>query len=116
MLFDAGTKPGPKSILALWEAFYNDKDLGGACGEIHAMLGQGGKNLINPLVATQNFEYKISNILDKPLESSFGYVSVLVSLAFAIFRGSQLTHPARCFLGLQIPCHHGTSIGAVFPR
>ena len=79
ILLDAGTKPGSKSILALWEAFYNDKDLGGACGEIHAMLGKGGKNLINPLVATQNFEYKISNILDKPLESSFGYVSVLVS-------------------------------------
>jgi chitin synthase len=37
ILLDAGTKPGPKSLLALWEAFYNDKDLGGACGEIHAM-------------------------------------------------------------------------------
>lgn len=47
-----------------------------------------GKKLINPLgmfprtalsahadhtqVAAQNFEYKMSNILDKPLESSFG--------------------------------------------
>lgn len=52
-------------------SLYNDKDLGGACGEIHAMLGRGWKNLLNPLVAAQNFEYKISNILDKPLESSF---------------------------------------------
>lgn len=82
VLLDAGTKPGSKSILALWEAFYNDKNLGGACGEIHTMLGKGGKNLVNPLVAAQNFEYKISNILDKPLESSFGYVSVLVSFPF----------------------------------
>ncbi|THW74388.1 chitin synthase, class, partial [Aureobasidium pullulans] len=32
ILLDAGTKPGHKSLLALWEAFYNDKDLGGACG------------------------------------------------------------------------------------
>ena len=62
VLIDAGTKPGRKSIYYLWEAFYNDKNLGGCCGEIHAMI-KGGRKLLNPLVAAQNFEYKMSNIL-----------------------------------------------------
>jgi len=77
ILLDVGTRPGTNSLYHLWKAFDTDSNVAGACGEIKAMKGKWGRNLLNPLVASQNFEYKISNILDKPLESVFGYITVL---------------------------------------
>lgn len=80
VLLDVGTKPEHKSIYSLWKSFDRNSNVAGACGEI--TVDTGGKaglglGLLNPLVAAQNFEYKISNILDKTLESVFGYISVL---------------------------------------
>ncbi|KKA26113.1 hypothetical protein TD95_003122 [Thielaviopsis punctulata] len=77
ILLDVGTRPGGNSLYYLWKAFDTDSNVAGACGEIKAMKGRFGGNLLNPLVASQNFEYKMSNILDKPLESVFGYITVL---------------------------------------
>lgn len=77
ILLDVGTKPGSNSLYHLWKAFDTDSNVAGACGEIKAQKGKWGSNLLNPLVASQNFEYKMSNILDKPLESVFGYITVL---------------------------------------
>ena len=77
ILLDVGTKPGGNSLYHLWKAFDTDSNVAGACGEIKAMKGKFGTGLLNPLVASQNFEYKMSNILDKPLESVFGYITVL---------------------------------------
>ena len=77
ILLDVGTRPGPSSLYHLWKAFDTDSNVGGACGEIKAMKGKGWIGLFNPLIASQNFEYKMSNILDKPLESVFGYITVL---------------------------------------
>lgn len=83
VLLDVGTQPGPDSIYHLWKAFDINSSVGGACGEIVALKGMFWRNLLNPLVAAQNFEYKMSNILDKPLESIFGYITVLsVGLAW----------------------------------
>jgi chitin synthase len=89
VLLDAGTRPGPDSIYHLWRAFDIDKHCAGACGEIKALLGDGKRNLLNPLVAAQNFEYKMSNILDKPMESAFGFISVLPG-AFSAYRFSAI--------------------------
>ncbi|KAI8938377.1 hypothetical protein NX059_004272 [Plenodomus lindquistii] len=77
ILLDVGTKPDPKALYHLWKAFDTDSSVAGAAGEIKAGKGKAWLGLLNPLVASQNFEYKMSNILDKPLESVFGYITVL---------------------------------------
>lgn len=74
VLLDAGTKPCKESFLMLWQSFYNDENLGGACGEVHPIMSK--TSFINPFVAAQNFEMKKSNILEKPLESILGQVSL----------------------------------------
>lgn len=98
VLLDVGTRPGNNSIYRLWKTFDVNSNVGGACGEIATYKGKNWKYLLNPLgkvtqlhnlptcahcpckVAAQNFEYKLSNILDKPTESMFGYISVLVNM------------------------------------
>ena len=62
MLIDVGTRPTSTSIHSLWKAFDKDKQIAGACGEIKCELGKHWKNLLNPLVATQHFEYKVIKV------------------------------------------------------
>ncbi|KAL6450408.1 CHS1 Chitin synthase 1 [Candida maltosa Xu316] len=112
ILLDVGTKPDNHAIYNMWKAFDRDSNVAGVAGEIKAMKGKGWLNLTNPLVASQNFEYKLSNILDKPLESLFGYISVLPG-ALSAYRYIALknhddgTGPlAAYFKGEDLLCSH----------
>ncbi|TPX56503.1 chitin synthase [Powellomyces hirtus] len=113
VLLDVGTKPTDRSLYRLWKAFDSDRQVAGACGEIAAETGNYGQKLLNPLVAAQNFEYKMSNILDKPLESVFGFIAVLPG-AFSAYRYAALQNGAdgtgpleKYFLGERMHGSHG---------
>jgi chitin synthase len=86
ILLDVGTMPGSTSLYHLWKVFDINCNIGGACGELVVSKSKSVWNLWkNPLVAAQNFEYKMGDIFDRSLESVFGYITVLPG-AFCAYR------------------------------
>lgn len=81
VLIDVGTIPGNDSIFRLIRSMDRNGQIGGVAGEIAVDK----PNFFNPVIAAQHFEYKISNIMDKSLESVLGFISVLPG-AFSAYR------------------------------
>ncbi|CAG8558657.1 8033_t:CDS:2, partial [Dentiscutata erythropus] len=80
-----GVKPVDESIYHLWKVFSNDQ-VAGTCGKL-LVNNRGWTKLLNPIAGALVFENKISNIINKPFESIFGYISSL-SKDFSAYRYS----------------------------
>ena len=83
ILVDCGTKPTPSAIFLLVQEMERNRNVGGVCGEIAVDVPF--EALGNVVIGAQHFEYKISHIMDKALESTFGFVTVLPG-AFSAYR------------------------------
>lgn len=87
---DTGTKIETDALFKVWNRFYNERDLGGVCGELRPSMGGSWKNILNPLVAAQVFEYKVGFQLDRTFEATSGMLALMPG-AFSAWRYVSLT-------------------------
>lgn len=85
MLLDVGTKPMRDSLFHLYDALNRYPNIAGCCGEICPLA----PSFWNLIVQAQVIEYKFSHMLDKALESTIGFITVLPG-AFSAYRWEAL--------------------------
>lgn len=61
LLLDVGTQPTAGAIASLCAAMHHNPTIGGVCGEVAVRQPR----VYNIIEAAQNFEYKVSHVLDK---------------------------------------------------
>jgi chitin synthase len=84
LMTEVGTVARKRAILKLLSALLRNRYLAGCCGEL-AVDDVSIATMINPIIAGQHFQRKVGCILDKSLESCFGYMTELPS-GFSAYR------------------------------
>ena len=93
VLLDVRTRPENENIYYLWKAFDMNSSVVGHAGRLLCRKKNTGLDSsillvrvlrgnfrLRVLTIVLQFEYKVTNILDKPTETFFGYISILAGL------------------------------------
>ncbi len=91
MTLDVGTMPARRSFRKLLSEMTVNRKVGAACGEI--VVDSVFYKADKWIVAAQNFEYKMTAVMDKAMESAIGFISSGLPGAFSAYRWKAIQGP-----------------------